>query len=319
MMYLSSETIEMERTVKKKTAMVSLGIAMIFLSVSFTSVVGFQAINSSQDASNSPLYHLRLENVLNQKKNPSYSSSFLGKGNPAEIPIPTREVITMELLDQLSTDAVKEKVSSMGGGLGKQWDTMLAIARSNLAELNSIIRQDSMGFQGLVNSYYKMSKQDVQGLFLEQMKALDVQGLKNASVTQGSYEPQRNITSGPICNITSGQLCQITSQPICKITTQPICLVVTKGVFCWTVLGPLCPTAGIKCNPPTTHPKLCDFFTHAGKLLKAILTVLLAAAVVLIPLAVISLALITAVNPDRCAQIHDKITSWFNCTAPGAQ
>ena len=225
----------------------------------------------------------------------------------------------MELLNQLSTGEVKEKVRAVCNGLGEQWDAMLAIARSNLAELNTIIREDFTGFQGLVNSYYKMSKQEVQGLFVEQMKAFDAQGLKNINVQQQPYEPQGNIPSGAICNITSGPFCQITSQPICNITTQPICLVVTKGVFCWTILGPLCPTAGIKCNPPTAHPKLCDFFANAGKLLKAILIVLLVAAVVFIPLAVISLALITAVNPDRCTQIHDKITVWFNCTTPGAQ
>lgn len=309
----------MERTMKKKTALVSLGIAVIFLSVSFTSVVGFQAMTSSQETSNSPLYHLRLESVINQKKNPSYFSSFLGKGNPAEIPLPSREVLTEELLDQLSTEPVREKVRSLCSNLGDQWDTMLAIARSNLQELNTIIREDFTGFQRLVDSYYKMPKLDVQGLFLEQMKTFDAQGLKNISVTQKSYEPQGNITSGPICNITSGPFCQITTQPICKLTTQPVCLV-TKGFFCvLTVWGPSCPTVGIKCNPPTTHPKLCDFFAHAGNLLKAILMVLLLAAVIFIPFAAITLAFITVVNPDRCTQIHEKITMWFNCTAPGAQ
>jgi len=308
----------MERTMKKKTAIFSLCIAVIFLLVSLTSVVGFQAVNSSQGNSNSPLYHLRLATITNQKKNPSPFSSYLGKGNPIEIPLPTREVLTEEILDQLSTEEVKEKVRLVNGDLEKNWESILAIARSNLVELNKIIRQDFSGFQALVSEYYAMSNQEAQGLFLEQMRAFDVQGLDGISAVQTPYEPRGNITTGPICNITSGQICQITTQPICEMTTQPICSV-TKGFFCWTVFGPLCKTVGIKCHPPTSHPKLCSFFQNAGKILKAIILLLILAATIFIPFAVLTLTFITVVNPQRCTQIHERITVWFNCTIPGTQ
>jgi hypothetical protein len=42
----------------------------------------------------------------------------------------------------------------------------------------------------------------------------------------------------------------------------------------------------------------------------------LLAVVIFVPLGILSLVFITAVNPDRCTQIHDRITTWFNCTTP---
>jgi hypothetical protein len=308
----------MEKTIKKKTMIFSIGIAVIFLAVSLTSVVGFQAVSSSQKNSNSPLFHLRLEKITNQKENPSLSSNYVGKGSLVEIPLPTREAITEEMLNQLSTEAVKEKVRDLNSDLVEKWDSILAVARYNLPELNSIIRQDYSEFQALVTKYYAVTTQDATGQFQALIRGVNVKELTEVNSNPVPYEPRGNITSGPICNITSGQICQITTQPICKITTQPICSI-TKGFICWTVFGPVCPTEGIKCNPPTAHPKLCDFFANAGKILKTILILVILAVVIFIPFAVITMALITAVNPDRCTQIHERITTWFNCTASGTQ
>ena len=103
------ETILMEKTIKKKTVIFSIGITILFLMVSLTSVVGFHAVNTSLKISNSPLFHLRLEKITNQKNNPSLSPMYIGKDKPIEIPLPTREVLTEAMLNQLSTEEIKEK------------------------------------------------------------------------------------------------------------------------------------------------------------------------------------------------------------------
>jgi hypothetical protein len=305
----------MEKIMKKKTVLISLGIVAIFLMVSFTSVVGFHAVNSSQKNTNSPLFHLRLEKIANPEKTPSLSPLYIGKGKPVQISLPTREVLTEEMLHQLSSEDVKEKVRLLSSDLLQKWENILTIAENNLAEINSLIRQDYTEFQALISEYYSLSEQEAKDQFLEKIRTLDLQGLNDAYTISTPKNSGGNITSGPLCNITSGQFCQITSQPICKITTQPICSIIT-GFFCWTIFGPICPTTGIKCHPPTSRPKLCSFFISAGKILKTIIILMLLATVIFVPLAILSLVLITVLNPARCDQIHQRITTWFNCTIP---
>jgi len=305
----------MEKIIKKKTALISIGIATIFLMVSFITAVGFHAVNSSQKNSNSPLFHNRLGNIINQGKNPSLSPLYIGKNKQIEIPLPIREVLTEEMVNQLSSEEITEKVRLLDSDLLQKWDIILTIAKNNLAEINRIIRQDYTEFQTLITEYYALAEQDAKDQFLVNIRALDFQELKQADSTPTPDEPARNITSGPLCNITSGQFCQITTQPVCKITTQPICSI-TKGFMCWTIFGPICPTTGIKCHPPTSRPTLCSFFATAGKILKTIIILLLLAAVIFVPLAILSLVLITAFNPERCNQMHERITMWFNCSTP---
>ena len=160
-----------------------------------------------------------------------------------------------------------------------------------------------------------MSLQDAQKHFLELVSSLDVTTLTTASSTSRVSDQRGNLTTGPICNITSGQICQITTQPICLITTQPICFI-TKGVVCWTIIGPICPTTGIKCHTPTARPLLCSIIAASGKILKTLILVLLLAMVIFVPLAILSLVLITVFNPERCEEIRGRITTWFNCTSP---
>jgi hypothetical protein len=305
----------MEKTMKKKTALISIGVATIFLLVSFTSAVGFHAVNSSQQNTNSPLFHNRLGNIIRQDTNPSLSSSYIGKDKQIEIPLPIREVLTEEMMNQLSSKDVTEKIRLLNSGQLQKWDIILTIAQNNLPEINRMIRQDYTEFQTLVNEYYSLSEQEAKELFLDSIRAVDLQELKQVDSTPISNEPARNITSGPLCNITSGQFCQITTQPICKITTQPICSI-TKGFMCWTIFGPICPTTGIKCHPPTSRPKICSFFVSAGKILKTIIILLLLATVIFVPLAIVTLVLITVFNPERCNQMQERITTWFNCTTP---
>jgi hypothetical protein len=308
----------MEKAIKKKTVIFSIGITILFLMVSLTSVVGFQAVNTSLKNSSSPLFHLRLEKITNQGNTPALTPMYIGKDKTIQIPLPTREVLTEEILNQLSTEEIREKVRFINSDLVEKWGRILTIARNNLAEINSIIRQDYMEFQTLVTEYYAMSTQDAQERFLEQICELSLSEPNVENINQLSYETRGNITSGLLCNITSGQFCQITTQPICKITTQPICSI-TKGFMCWTIIGPICLTAGIKCHPPTSRPTLCSIFAAAGKILKTIIIVLLLATVVFVPLVILSLVLITVFNPERCDQIHERITTWFNCTTPERQ
>ena len=305
----------MQKTMKTKTLILSVVIAVIVLMLSLTSVVSFNAVNSSLNNLNSPLFHLRLGKITNQGKNPSLSRLYIGKDKPVEIPLPIREVLTEEMLNQLSSEEVKEKVRLLNSDLLQKWDIILTIAKNNLAEINRIIRQDYTEFQTLISEYYALSEQDAKDQFLVNIRALDLQELKQADSTPISDEPAGNITSGPLCNITSGQFCQITTQPLCKITTQPICSI-TRGFMCWTIFGPICLTTGIKCHPPTSRPLLCGFFATAGKIFKTIIILLLLATVIFVPLAILSLVLITVFNPERCDQMHERITMWFNCTAP---
>jgi len=305
----------MEKAIKKKAALFSIICTLLIFLVSFTSVVGFQAVNKEANTSHSPLFHLRLEKVTNQDSAAALSALYLGKDKEIDIPLPTREIFTEGLLNQLSTDEVRRNVCLLDNDFGEKWDILLTIARNNLAEINRVIRQDYLQFQTLVSGYYDMSAQDAQAEFLAQMRLLDVHELTEQHLNQPASEPLGNLTTGPLCNITSGWFCQLTSQPICQITTQPICLI-TKGVFCWTIIGPICPTTGIKCNTPTVRPLLCSIFAAAGKILKTLIIVLLLATVIFVPLAILSLVFITVFNPERCDQIHERITTWFNCTAP---
>jgi hypothetical protein len=243
---------------------------------------------------------------------------YIGKGKPIEISLPTREVLTEAMLNQLSTEEIKDKIRFLSSDLVEKWESIITIARNNLAEINSIIRQDYTEFQTIITEYYAFSEQEAKDQFLEKIRAVDLQELKETDATPTPYEPAGNITSGVLCNITSGQFCQITTQPICKITTQPICSI-TKGFMCWTIIGPICPTTGIKCHPPTSRPTLCSIFAAAGKILKTIIIVLLLATVIFVPLVILSLVLITVFNPERCNQIHERITTWFNCTTPEMQ
>jgi hypothetical protein len=305
----------MEKTMKKKTALISIGIAGIFLMVSFTSAVGFQSVRSSKENTNSPLFHLRLRKITDPEKGLLVSSSYVGKDKPLQIPLPSRDVLTEEIINQLSSEAVKEKVRFMNCDLLQKWESILSIAKNNLAEINSIIRQDYTEFQRLVADYYNLSEQGAKDQFLEKISAVDRQELNNAEGVQAPQIRSGNITSGPICNITSGHICQITTQPICKITTQPICSIIT-GFFCWTIYGPICPTTGIKCHPPTSRPKLCSLFLASGKILKTIIILVLLAVVIFVPLAILTFVLMTVFAPARCDQIHERITTWFNCTTP---
>jgi len=305
----------MEKTIKRKTMFLSVGIATIFFILSFTSVVSFQAIRSSQTTTITPLFHRRLENIIHLEKIPSLSPMYIGKDRPVQIPLPTREIITKDILTQLSSDAVKEHIRLLNPDLLQKWDSILTIAKNNLAELNRIIRQNYNEYFVYLSKFSLSSKQEAQNQFIDMIHNLELPELKQHTQVSTENTSPRNITTGLLCNITSGQFCQITTQPICQITTQPICSL-TKGFFCWTIYGPICPTTGIKCNPPTSRPVLCNIFGAAGKILKTIILILLLATVIFVPIAILSLVFITVSNPERCEQIHEQITLWFNCTTP---
>jgi hypothetical protein len=305
----------MGKTIKRKTMFLSITIATIFFILSFTSMVSFQAIRSSQPTTISPLFHLRLDNIVYPEKNPSVDSMYIGKDRPVQIPLPTREILTEDILTQLSNDTFKEQVRLFNSDLWQKWDSILVIAKNNLEELNRLIRQDYNEYYDYLSKFSISSRQEAQNQFIDMLHNLELQDIEQNNQNPTKETSLVNITAGPICNITSGQICQITTQPICQITSQPICSL-TKGFFCWTIYGPICPTTGIKCHPPTSRPVLCNIFGAAGKILKTIILVLLLATVIFVPIAILSLVFITMSNPERCEQIHEQITLRFNCTAP---
>ncbi|KYK22963.1 hypothetical protein AYK25_06905 [Thermoplasmatales archaeon SM1-50] len=303
----------MKHSMKKKTVIVSIWVAIIFLLVSFTSTVAFQSIKSSTYDINSPLFYNRLKSIVDHENTPSFLSMYVGKNKPIEFPLPIREMLTDDILKKLSSEEIKEQIRFLNDDTLERWDSILSIAKNNLVELNKIIRQDYSDYQRLFAKLYSLPQQDAKDMFVEKILSLDFQYFQQKNAAKTSNARPSNITTGPICNITSGWFCQITSQPICQITTQPICLV-TKGFFCWTIFGPLCKTTGIKCNPPTSRPTLCSIFATAGKILKTIIIILLLAMVIFVPLAILTLMFITVFNPERCDQIKQEITLRFNCT-----
>jgi len=305
----------MEKTRQRKTVLLSFGIATIILLMSFTSAVSFYTVRSTQATTVSPLFHRRLENVLHQEKNTAFSSLYIGKDQPVQIPLPTKNILTEEILNQLSDKSVKEQVRLLNNDLSQKWDSLLVMAKNNLAEINRIIRQDYNLYQNYLLKYSEFSKQEAQNHLSDLIRGIDLYNLQQNNPVQTGSPVSANITTGFLCNLTSGQFCQVTSQPICQITTQPICSL-TKGFFCWTIYGPICPTTGIKCHPPTSRPALCSIFAAAGKILKTIILVLLLATVIFVPIAILSLVFITVFNPDRCEQLHEQITLRFNCTTP---
>lgn len=305
----------MKHAMKKKTIVCSLGIAGILCMVTLTSTVAFQSVAHSEKLTSSPLFQSRLNSILSQGRNPSFSSLYIGKERSVDILLPAREVLSRQIINQLSSDEVYEKLRCLDSDLCSKWREIVLILENNLAEINRIIRQDFTSYQRLYTEFSSLSDEQVTQRFLEQIHMIDLQTYKQNEIGDSVQFTTGNITTRPICNITSGQFCQITTQPICQITTQPICLI-TKGFFCWTIYGPICPTTGIKCHPPTSRPILCSIFAAAGKILKAIIIVVLLATVIFVPLAVLSLVFITVFNPERCEQIHQKITLWLNCTTP---
>jgi hypothetical protein len=261
------------------------------------------------------LFHFRLNSTTQQQKTSAFSADFLGKNNPPQIPLPSREIISKEVLEKLSDVSVKELLLQIDSRLPEKWEALLSFALNNQAVLNRVIRQDYHEYQTLFSEYSSLTRQEAEEKYIEMLQTINLEDLRQNHLVLVDGSSGANITAGVFCNITSGQICQITSQPICQITTQPICSL-TKGFFCWTIYGPICPTTGIKCHPPTSRPTLCTIFATAGKILKSIILVLLLATVIFVPIAILSLVFITVSNPDRCDQIHERITLWFNCTTP---
>ncbi|MBN1861556.1 MAG: hypothetical protein JW840_08870 [Candidatus Thermoplasmatota archaeon] len=305
----------MKQILEKKIILLSLGIAAALLMLSFSSTVAFQSMNVSETQTYSPLFQRRLNTIITSVNSPSFSSSYLGQDKSLGIPLPTREIFSEGLLIQLSSHEISDQINQLDSSLYTKWRDIVSIAENNIEEINRVIRQDYAYYQRLYAEFSGLSAEQATELFLEKLSLIDCRSLSQGNIFSSSWPSLGNITTRPICNITSGPFCQVTSQPICQITTQPICLI-TKGFFCWTIYGPICPTTGIKCHPPTSRPVLCGIFAAAGKILKAIIIVLLLATVIFVPLAILSLVFITVFNPERCEQIHERITLWFNCTVP---
>lgn len=292
----------------------SIGTATILLILSITSVMSYQTVQSSQGMASSPLFQFRLEKIEHPADATSFIPQYLGMNKPVQISLPNREIFTEDIFVQLSRSEIKEQIFLINPELSKKWDDLLLFAKNNIEEINKEIRQNYNDYQRYVSEYSSLSKQEARNQINELFRDISFDDIEQ-NMRIPTKVSSGNITTGVFCNITSGQFCQITSQPICQITTQPICSL-TRGFFCWTIFGPICPTTGLKCHPPTTRPALCSIFAVAGKILKSVILVLLLATAIFVPLGIISLVFITISNPDRCDQIHEKITMWFNCSTP---
>jgi hypothetical protein len=154
-----------------------------------------------------------------------------------------------------------------------------------------------------------MDPSTLEDLLYTHLDELPINDLKTIQKSQPDIQYTQNITSGIICNITSGSICSITSQPICALTLHPICTLITMTPMCNTMMGIRCPTAGIKCVPPTTGA-LCLFLKNLGPIFKALLIITIIGIILFLP----AIALITIFAPDTCTNLKNRITAWFNCS-----
>lgn len=289
----------------------SFFIVCIVVFASFNPVIGFFSMKNSE-CSNSPLFATRIQRVQNLQPS-SLTSQFLGKNAPVDIFLPPRYIIKKDMLGGLSKVNIQKKFGNLDHIVLDKWHFALQLAENNLPALNRMIREDSVQIRNLIQKYLDLPENELQQVFLSKLNEINLQdygALSSLSPTIFKVDTT-NITTGPICNITSGPICSITSQPICDLTSQPICNLITITPPCLTLMGIRCPTAGLKCNTPTTGT-ICEFFSKLGPLLKAIAVILIIALIIFIPVVI----LVSILNVDACTEFRNKITYMFNCSTP---
>ncbi len=289
----------------------SLLVVCIVVFASFNPVIGFFSMKNSE-CSNSPLFAIRIQRVQSLQPS-SLTSQFLGKNATVDIFLPPRHIIKKDMLWELSKVNVQKKFGNLDHIVLDKWHFALQIAENNLPVINRMIREDSVQIRNLIQKYLQLPENELQQVFLSKLNEINLQDygvLSFLSPTIVTGETA-NITTGPICNITSGPICSITSQPICDLTSQPICSLITLTPPCLTLMGLRCPTAGLKCDTPTTGV-ICGFLSKLGPLLKAIAVILVIALILFIP----AIILVSILNVDACTEFRNKITYMFNCSTP---
>jgi len=295
---------------KKVIVTLCIIIACILILTSFNPVIGFFSLKNYRNE-DSPLFTVRIQRV--QKIEPSsLTTQYIGKDEPIDVILPTRYMIQQNMLKELSNVDIQKKIGNANQEILNTWHFVLQVAENNLATINEILREASVEFRNLIEKYLKLADDELKQVFLTNLNELTLQEYTFLSIySPQMYTDTTNITSGFFCNITTGPVCRFTSQPICELTSQPICDLITLMPPCLTLMGLRCPSAGLKCNSPTTG-KICEFLIQLGPLLKAIAIILIIALILFIPLIII----ISVLNANACANIRDQITYVFNCTTP---
>jgi len=261
----------------KKRKIVGIFIAVVLLVlVSFSGVVGFQTVKSSVQNIDSPLFNIRLNNVIKRIDSKVSKIDHIGRGKHIAIHLPARRIITEKMLDAISVEKVRNAFDSIDKDILEKWEILHEIYVNNLPLLNQFIRENQILLKTELAKYNNMEKEELKAEFIENMGDISVDDLKGNIYNIGI----ENKKSTELITIGFGVFCDLTSRESiwCPITTGPI----------------FCPT--IDCNPITSRPFIC--------LIAFSVIIFLA---MLFPMYL----LITVFNPDGCDTINEAIDEFI--------
>jgi hypothetical protein len=289
---------------KSPTLLITICLGILLLLLPLTPAINIHTIQTTHP--NSPLFNTRISR-LTSPNNINRYSTYIGQYTALSIPIPSRALITTELITQLSEKA--QTLIKPDPDLQHKWTIILDLLPSLLDQLNSYYRENQGDLQPLLSQYRTMDSTTLEKLLCDQLQEIPLDDLQQLKISQPSTTQYQNFTSGIICNITSGSICSITSQPICALTLHPICTLITMTPPCNTMMGIRCPTAGLKCVPPTTGA-LCLFLRNLGPIFKALFIITIIGLIIFLP----AIAIVTILAPDVCTNLKNRLTVWFNCS-----
>ncbi len=284
--------------------LITLGLSLSILLLPLTPAINLQTVQNTPH--DTPLFYTRITRLTSPYQ-PSQYRNYIGQNTQTSIPVPSRVVITPDNIEYLIQNA--QKLPNSNPNTQHKWTTILDLLPSISQQLNTYYRENQHEINQLLTKYRKMDPSTLEELLYTHLKQIQINDLKTIQNAQPNIHHTQNITSGIICNITSGSICSITSQPICALTLHPICTLITMTPMCNTMMGIRCPTAGIKCVPPTTGA-LCLFLKNLGPIFKALLIITIIGILLFLP----AIAVITLFAPDTCTNLKNRITVWFNCS-----
>ena len=284
--------------------LITLGLSLTILLLPLTPAITIQTVQNTHP--NNPLFNTRITRITSPYQ-PSQYRNYIGQNTQTSIPVPSRVLITSDNIDYLIQNT--QKLPNANPNIQHKWIIILDLLSSLTQQLNSYYRENKHEINQLLTKYRQMNPSTLEELLYTHLEQIPINDLKTIQNSQPNIQHTQNITSGIICNITSGSICSITSQPICALTLHPICTLITMTPMCNTMMGIRCPTAGIKCVPPTTGV-LCLFLKNLGPIFKALLVITIIGILLFLP----AIALITLFAPDTCTNLKNRITACFNCS-----
>jgi hypothetical protein len=291
---------------KLSSIILTLGLGLVLILLPLTPAINIHTISSSQPEN--PLFNTRISRLTRSYESIGYSS-YIGQHTTNTLPIPTRTLITHNLISQLQKIAPTLPTSDQE--LQQKWHTLLQLFPTLIEQLNNVYRENIKDIQTHLSRIKTMDSSSLEQLLFEELNHLKMDDLQHLKTETQSTSTQinQNLTSGIICNITSGTICSITTQPVCALTLQPLCAFITVTPPCLTLMGIRCPTAGLKCNTPTSGT-LCQLWGTIGPIIKSILIIVLIGLLLFLPV----ILLVTIFAPDICTNIQNRITVWLNCS-----